>query len=149
MPRWCETIVEMDSSKLFYHALIDHVTLLNTTWPKKKNHPQDLRREERCSTCDIMLDQERSAQGKVGSAAATVRDFCPALIVHDRAWYHTWNSVLLAANLEDGSFFFLSRVVLRIAKSDTEGSAGINNLDISPRAFLVLRRHGKATRQKK
>ena len=31
---------------------------------KKKNHPRDLRREERCSTCDIMLDQARSAQGK-------------------------------------------------------------------------------------
>ena len=29
----------------------------------------------------------------------------------DRAWYHTWNSVLVAANLDDGSFFFLSRVV--------------------------------------
>ena len=42
--------------------------------------------------------------------SATVRDFCPALIAPDRAWYHTWNSVLLAANLEDGSFF-LSRVV--------------------------------------
>ena len=42
--------------------------------------------------------------------SATVRDFCPALIAPDRAWYHTWNSVLLAANLEDSSFF-LSRVV--------------------------------------
>ena len=38
--------------------------------------------------------------------SATVRDFCPALIAPDRAWYHTWNSVLLAANLEDGSFFW-------------------------------------------
>ena len=43
--------------------------------------------------------------------SATVRDFCPALIAPDRAWYHTWNSVLLAANLEDGSFF-LSKVVV-------------------------------------
>ena len=33
-------------------------------WTKKKNHPRDSRREERCSTCDIMLDQARSAQGK-------------------------------------------------------------------------------------
>ena len=33
-------------------------------WPKKKNHHRDSRREERCSTCDIMLDQARSAQGK-------------------------------------------------------------------------------------
>ena len=44
----------------------------------------------------IMLDHERSAQ---------VRDFCPALIARDRESYHTWNSVLLAADLEDGSFF--------------------------------------------
>ena len=35
-----------------------------TTLAKKKNHPRDSRREERCSTCDIMLDQARSAQGK-------------------------------------------------------------------------------------
>ena len=32
---------------------------------------------------------------------------CAALIACDRTWYHTWNSVLLAANLEDGSFFFV------------------------------------------
>ena len=44
--------------------------------------------------------------------SATVRDFCPALIAPDRAWYHTWNSVLPAANLDDGSFF-LSRVIVR------------------------------------
>ena len=31
---------------------------------KKKNHHRDSRREERCSTCDIMLDQAWSAQGK-------------------------------------------------------------------------------------
>ena len=31
---------------------------------QKKNHPRDSRQEERCSTCDIMLDQARSAQGK-------------------------------------------------------------------------------------
>ena len=33
-------------------------------WTKKKNHHRDSRREERCFTCDIMLDQARSAQGK-------------------------------------------------------------------------------------
>ena len=37
---------------------------VSTTLAKKKNHHQDSRREERCSTCDIMLDQARSAQGK-------------------------------------------------------------------------------------
>ena len=31
---------------------------------KKKNHPRDSRREERCSSCDFMLDHVRSAQGK-------------------------------------------------------------------------------------
>ena len=41
--------------------------------------------------------------------SATVRDFCPALIAPDRAWCHTWNSVLLAANLDDGSFFVQGR----------------------------------------
>ena len=71
-------------------------------WTKKKNNPRNSR-GERCSTCDIMLDDARSTQGKVFC------DFYPALIVRHRA-YHTWNSVLLAANLGDGSLF-LSRVV--------------------------------------
>ena len=39
-------------------------TSRSTTLDKKKNHHRDSRREERCSTCDIMLDQARSAQGK-------------------------------------------------------------------------------------
>ena len=79
---------------------------------QKKNHHRDSRREERCSTCDIMLDQARSGAISAGQVrSATVRDFCPALIAPDQAWYHTWNSVLLAANLEDSSFF-LSRVVV-------------------------------------
>ena len=55
----------------------------------------------------------RSGAISVGQVrSATVRDFCPALIKPDRAWYHTWNSVLLAPNLENGSFF-LSRLVRR------------------------------------
>ena len=54
----------------------------------------------RVISCSISAGQVRSA---------TVRDFCPALIAPDRAWYHTWNSVLLAANLEDGSFFVQGR----------------------------------------
>ena len=49
----------------------------------------------------------RSGEISAGQVrSATVCDFCPALIAPDRAWYHTWNSVLLAANLEDGSFFW-------------------------------------------
>ena len=31
---------------------------------QKRDHPLDSRREECCSTCDIMLDQGRSAHGK-------------------------------------------------------------------------------------
>ena len=54
----------------------------------------------------------RSGAISAGQKSRTVADrTCPALIAPDRAWYHTWNSVLLASNLDDGSFF-LSRVVL-------------------------------------
>ena len=38
----------------------DHVL----PWTKKKNHHRDSRREERCFTCDIRLDQARSTQAK-------------------------------------------------------------------------------------
>ena len=44
----------------------------HTTLDKKKNHHRDSRREERCSTCDIMLDHARSAQGQVRSATIIV-----------------------------------------------------------------------------
>ena len=46
------------------HEAIVWVQPRTTTLAKKKNHHRDSRREERCSTCDIMLDQARSAQGK-------------------------------------------------------------------------------------
>ena len=46
----------------YWDALVSFVCC--TTLDKKKNHHRDSRREERCSTCDIMLDQARSAQGK-------------------------------------------------------------------------------------
>ena len=52
-----------------------------------------------------MHDHTQSAQGK--SRGQSRIGPCPALIARDRAWYHTWNSVLFAANLEDGSFFFV------------------------------------------
>ena len=76
-----------------------------TTLDKKKTHHRDSRREERCSTCDIMLDQARSAQGK--SDLRLSATFALRWFARDRAWYHTRNSVLLAANLDDGSFFFV------------------------------------------
>ena len=48
----------------------------------------------------------RSGAISAGQKSRTVADrTCPALIPADQAWYHTWNSVLLASNLDDGSFF--------------------------------------------
>ena len=53
----------------------------------------------------------RSGAISARKKSRTVADrTCPALIAPDRAWYHTWNSVLPAANLDDGSFC-LARVV--------------------------------------
>ena len=52
---------------------------------KKKNHHRDSRREERCSTCDIMLDQARSAQGKSDPRLSGPTTFAAALIAPDRA----------------------------------------------------------------
>ena len=80
-----------------------------TTLDKKKEPSPRFAARRTLFDLAIILDHERSAQGKVRSA--TICNFCPALIALDRAWYHTWNSVLIAANLEKGSFFFLSRVV--------------------------------------
>ena len=53
----------------------------------------------RVISCSIRRDQRRA------KLADSRGSDLPALIAPDRAWYHTWNSVLLAANLEDGSFF--------------------------------------------
>ena len=53
----------------------------------------------------------RSGAISAGQKLPTVADrTCPPLMAPDRAWYHTWNRVLFAANLDYGSFF-LSRVV--------------------------------------
>ena len=42
-------------------------------WTKKKNHPEIRGKKNFVRSCDIMLDLERSAQGKV------IRD-CPRLL---------------------------------------------------------------------
>ena len=56
----------------------------STTLDKKENHPRDSRREERCSTCDIMLDQARSAQGKSrGQSLIGLAQRWSRLIEHD------------------------------------------------------------------
>ena len=66
---------------------------------QKKNHPEIRGEKNTVRSCDIMLDHERSAQGKV------IRDSLRLLLCADRAWYHAWNSVLLAPNHGDGFFF--------------------------------------------
>ena len=87
----------------------EHILL---PWPKKKNHDQlpSSRFAARRTLFHVWYHARSGAISAGQVRSATVRDFCPALIAPDRAWYHTWNSVLLAANLEDGSFF-LARVV--------------------------------------
>ena len=73
-------------------------------WTKKKEPSS---RFEARRTLFHVGYHARSAGISAGQVrSATVRDFCPALIAPDRARYHRWDSVLLAANLEDGSFFF-------------------------------------------
>ena len=53
-------------------------------WTKKKNHHRDSRREERRSTCDIMLDQARAAQGRSDPRLSTTFALrCSRLIEHD------------------------------------------------------------------
>ena len=71
---------------------------------QKKNHHRDSRREERCSTCDIMLDQARSAQGK--SDPPPVRDFCPALMAPDRA-YITRGTAFFSPRISRMVLFFV------------------------------------------
>ena len=70
---------------------------------QKKNHPQDLRWEEHCSilwSCLITSDQRWARSCTAQSATFALRWSC--IIEHDIRW---WNSVLLTANLGDGSFF--------------------------------------------
>ena len=81
-----------------WHLFTAHQT--NTTTLDKKRTIIEIRGEKnavpRVISCSIRRDQRR---------ASPIRD-CPRLLpCADRAWYHTWNSVLLAANLDDGSFF--------------------------------------------
>ena len=62
----------------FWKACV--IPVLSYYLDKKKNHHRDSRREERCSTCDIMLDQARSAQGKSDPRLSAT------LPCADRAW---------------------------------------------------------------
>ena len=74
---------------------------------KKKRTIIEIRGEKnavpRVISCSIRRDQRRA---KVADSRES------RLPCADRAWYHTWNSILPAANGDDGSFF-LSRVVLK------------------------------------
>ena len=53
-----------DSQEHACAVQFDSLCACTTLDKKQKNHHRDSRREERCSRCDIMLDQARSAQGK-------------------------------------------------------------------------------------
>ena len=83
---------------------------VHTYYPGQKKEPSSRFAARR--TLFHVWYHARSGAISAGQKSQTVVDrTCPALIAPDRAWYHTWNSVLLAANLDDGSFF-LSRVVV-------------------------------------
>ena len=71
----------------------------STTLDKKKNHPRDSRRDARCSTCDTMLDQARSAQGKSRGSD---------LPCADRAWSSMISHVEQCSSRREsrGWFFF-------------------------------------------
>ena len=86
------------------HILFERRDVL--PWTKKKNHHRDSRREERCPTCDVMLDQARSAQ------ASPVSD-CPRLLpCSDRDWSSMISHVEhRSSRRESRWFFFLSRVI--------------------------------------
>ena len=58
------TDLGLDKRRPSVTLMFMYTQIVSTTLAKKKNHPRDSPREERCSTCDIMLDQARSAQGK-------------------------------------------------------------------------------------
>ena len=89
------------------HSMELHTLVLMYSWyyPCQKKEPSS--RFAASRTLLHVWYHARSGAISAGQVrSATVRDFCPALIAPDRAWYHTWSSVLLAANLEDGSFFW-------------------------------------------
>ena len=89
-----------------FHFL--YFSFCHTTLAKKKNHHRDSRREERCSRCDIMFDQARSAR-----RASPIRD-CPRLLpCADRAWSSMISHVEQRSSRREsrGWFFFLARVV--------------------------------------
>ena len=71
---------------------------------KKKNHLRDLRWEEHCSilwSCLITSDQRRACRSDP-RLSATFALHWSCVIEHDIRW---WKSVLLTANLANGSFF--------------------------------------------
>ena len=89
-----------------------HADKDSTTLAKKKNHHRDSRREERCSTCDIMLDQARSAQGKSDPRlSATFALRWSRLIEHDI----TRGTAFFSPRISRMVLFFLARVVQQSA----------------------------------
>ena len=107
----------------------EYVGGLNTTLDKKKNHPRDSRREERCSTCDIMLDQARSAQGKSRGSD---------LPCTDRAWSSMISHGEQRSSRRESRwwFFFLSRVVGPNRGSGARWVYGSEVCALPPRSFV-------------
>ena len=95
---WCDRLLFL---------LLSLRCFLSTTLAKKKNHPRDSRWEERCSTCDIVLDQARSAQGKSRGQSRI------GLACADRAWSSMISHVEQRSSRRESRwwFFFLARVV--------------------------------------
>ena len=83
---------------------LDHTTILDKK-KQKKNHPRDSRREECCS---ILWYHARWRTINAGQSlpSATVRDFCPVLIVRHRAWYRTMEQCSSRRESRGWFFFF-------------------------------------------
>ena len=97
---------------------------------QKKNHPRDSWREERCSTCDIKLDQVRSAQGKSrGQSRIGLALRWSRLIEHDI----TCGTAFFSPRISMMVLFFLSRVVWHICTGPIGSEEGSIRLVEGPK----------------
>ena len=77
-------------------------------WTKKRTIPEIRGQKNAVPSCDIMLDDARSAQGK---SRRQSRMTLPELIVRHRAWYHKIEQRSSCRKSRGWFSFFLSRVV--------------------------------------
>ena len=86
-------------------------------WTTKKNHHRDSRREERCSTCDIMLDQARLARAKVADSRGS------DLPCANRAWSSMISHVKQRSSRRESRwwfFFFVQGSILSYSREQPE-----------------------------